>query len=92
MLLVTSDAEGFGLPVIEALACGTTVVASDLPELKEAGGSLVSYFPKGNIASCAEAVEAALENTSPKHLLGFQEKWSWKVFSGTICSAYSILK
>lgn len=30
--------EGFGMPVLEALCCGATVVASDVPEIKEAGG------------------------------------------------------
>ena len=33
-----SEAEGFGLPVIEALACGAAVVATDIPTLREAGG------------------------------------------------------
>jgi glycosyltransferase involved in cell wall biosynthesis len=91
-LVITSDAEGFGLPVIESLACGTTVVASDLPEIMEAGGKLVSYFPKGNVGSCADAVQAVLENPCPKQLLGFQEKWSWKVFSAAICNVYSNMK
>lgn len=35
--------EGFGLPVLEARACGARVVASDTPELREAGGSDAIY-------------------------------------------------
>ena len=37
--------EGFGIPVLEARACGAAVVATDLPELREAGGSDVVYIP-----------------------------------------------
>lgn len=47
--LVTSDREGFGLPVVEALACGTPVVASDIPVTREVGGSACDYTPGGNI-------------------------------------------
>lgn len=35
--------EGFGMPVAEASACGTQVVASDMPEMREAGGEGVIY-------------------------------------------------
>ena len=38
LVLLTSDAEGFGLPVVEALRSGTPVVATDLPVLREVGG------------------------------------------------------
>jgi glycosyltransferase involved in cell wall biosynthesis len=37
--------EGFGLPVLEARACGAPVVASDLPEIREAGGDGGIYIP-----------------------------------------------
>ena len=37
--------EGFGMPVLEARACGTRVVASDTPELREAGGDGTVYVP-----------------------------------------------
>ncbi len=38
LLLMPSEREGFGLPVLEALACGTPVVASDVAALREVGG------------------------------------------------------
>ena len=37
-VIVPSRHEGFGLPVVEALAFGIPVIASDLPALREAGG------------------------------------------------------
>jgi glycosyltransferase involved in cell wall biosynthesis len=47
LVLQPSDAEGFGLPVAEAMACGTPVVASDLPVLREVGGDAAKYCPPG---------------------------------------------
>jgi len=56
LLLQTSDAEGFGLPVIEAMACGCPVIASDLPVLREAGGDAVEYCEVGNIDAWRDTV------------------------------------
>jgi glycosyltransferase involved in cell wall biosynthesis len=43
MLVFPSLYEGFGMPVLEARCCGARVVATDLPELREAGDKYVIY-------------------------------------------------
>lgn len=43
-LVAASHGEGFGLPLIEALAHGTPVLARDLPVFREIGGNLFDYF------------------------------------------------
>ena len=47
LALLTSDREGFGLPIVEALAHGTPMVASDIPVLREIGSGAVTYCPVG---------------------------------------------
>ena len=60
LLLQPSDREGFGLPVAEAMACGTTVVASDLAALREAGGPAATFCPVGDVPRWTEAVSSLL--------------------------------
>jgi glycosyltransferase involved in cell wall biosynthesis len=42
-----SEREGFGLPLVEAMACGAPVLAADLPVLREVGGDAVRYVAGG---------------------------------------------
>jgi glycosyltransferase involved in cell wall biosynthesis len=62
LVLQPSAAEGFGLPVLEALACGAAVLASDIPALREVGGAAACYRPVGDVAAWAVAALELLES------------------------------
>jgi glycosyltransferase involved in cell wall biosynthesis len=72
LLLQPSEREGFGLPVAEAMACGTPAVASAIPALVEVGGdgAGVVYRPVGDVAGWSEAVSALLAERR-----GDPERW-----------------
>jgi glycosyltransferase involved in cell wall biosynthesis len=58
-LLMPSIAEGFGLPIIEALALGTPVLASDIPAMREAGeGGDVTYLPAADASRWLAEIQA----------------------------------
>jgi glycosyltransferase involved in cell wall biosynthesis len=61
LLLLPSDREGFGLPVLEALACGTPVVASDIDALREVGGTAATYCPVGDVDAWRASVAGLLD-------------------------------
>ena len=51
MLVLPSRYEGFGLPVLEAMACGTPVVAADEPALREVAGDAAVYAEDGDFGA-----------------------------------------
>jgi glycosyltransferase involved in cell wall biosynthesis len=59
-LAVPSVYEGWGLPVVEALACGTPVLVSDVSSLPEAAGDAGLHLPPADIAAWTEALHRAL--------------------------------
>ena len=64
LLVATSSIEGFGLPIIEALQCGTRVVCSDIPVFREIAGDAVRYF---NLHSASPATELANAMVAASH-------------------------
>lgn len=55
-------AEGFGLPVLEAMSRGVAVACSDIPVLREVGGDVAHYFDPRLPADAATAVRAAWDD------------------------------
>src|SRR5829696_5600162 len=53
--------EGFGLPVLEGLACGLPVAASDTSSIPEVGSDLAIYFDPSNIDAMADALHQTLQ-------------------------------
>lgn len=55
-LIFASNAEGFGLPLVEALSLDLPVVATDIPIFREIGGENPTYFTKNNENSLLSAL------------------------------------
>jgi glycosyltransferase involved in cell wall biosynthesis len=62
IFIFPSFAEGFGLPVLEAMACGTPVIASRATAIPEVGGDAISYFDPYNFDEMAERIIELLED------------------------------
>ena len=100
LVLQPSEREGFGLPVIEAMACGTPVVASDLPVLREVGGDAASYAPVADTQAWTELV-CDLMRTRQKRPAEWDElraaglaqstKFSWAEYAAKMACLYQEL-
>ncbi len=60
LFVLPSQYEGFGLPVLEAMAAGTLVLASDIPALREIGGDGILPCRAHNPDALVSAIHAAL--------------------------------
>jgi glycosyltransferase involved in cell wall biosynthesis len=81
-VLQTSEAEGFGMPVTEALACGCPVIASDLAVFHEVGGSAVIYCPVGDVPAWVRSILGVISheerwNTTRELLQQTAPSFSW---------------
>jgi glycosyltransferase involved in cell wall biosynthesis len=60
LFVYPSRFEGMGLPVVEAMACGAPVIASDVAALREVGADAATFVPPGDSPALAAAIAGVL--------------------------------
>ena len=97
LVLLPSEREGFGLPIVEAMACGTPVVVSDLPVLREVGGAAAYYCPMSDVEAWVRTIGSLLrkreenpEAWAQERSTGFAQasKFSWAEYTRKTVEVY----
>ena len=80
LFVLPSLYEGFGLPVLEAFACGTPVACSNVSSLPEVGGNVAKYFDPKDAASIARALENAIDDKGKydSEIDAWVSKFTWE--------------
>ena len=82
-LVLVSFLEGFGIPVLQAMACGVPALVSDLPVLKEIAGEAALYFNPRDRAAMAAALTSISNSAELRQRLSAQgliraQQFSWE--------------
>lgn len=92
-VLIPSRAEGFGLPVLEAMSLGAAVLAADSTSLPEVAGEAALLIPPGDPQAWSTAIRRILRDSDLRSLLidrGSKrvEEFSWKRCAEQTAEAY----
>ena len=69
MLVLPSRREGFGLPVVEAMARGLPVVAADIPVIREVGADAVRLVPPDDPAALAREIRRLMDDEAEREAM-----------------------
>lgn len=85
--------EGFGLPILESMACGTPVAASNASSIPEIGGDACLYFNPHDVSDIANKIATILDNTDIRTTLIEKgnlcvKPFSWQKMAQSTLSVY----
>jgi len=85
--------EGFGLPILEAMACGCPVITSNLGSMKEISGEAALLVEPENIDSLAGAISQVLRSSDELRLKGFKRagEFNWERTASQTLEVYRSL-
>jgi glycosyltransferase involved in cell wall biosynthesis len=91
----TSLYEGFGLPLLEAMACGCRVIATDIPSTREVAGNVPIYFEPGDFSSLLQGLNTVYDEygNNERVLDGYRQarQYSWDKTAAKTLKVYQSL-
>jgi glycosyltransferase involved in cell wall biosynthesis len=97
LVALPSEREGFGFPVVEGMACGTPVLASDLPVLREVGGEAATYRPVSDVRAWTEGIATLIHERAARPEawqrrreagVTWAQRFSWDAYAARYAELY----
>ena len=86
--------EGFGLPALEALACGAPLVTTEGTAMAEVAGEAATLVPPGSVSDLADALEGILRQGSAderrRRGIGVASRYTWEASVALHLDAYAM--